>query len=96
MSFSDALRYQVCRDRLRRRRDVVLRTVAYLDCERNLLDAKNQNAGRSVLRQRKQLLDEIHVRYVAEANKIAVVLDRLKRSSSSANPRRSRNVLECS
>ena len=96
MRFSDVLRYRLCRDRLCHRRDIVLRTLAYLDRERSLLDTNSQSARRSALSQRKQLLDEIRSSYDAEANKIALVLDRLKRSPGSANQRHSKNILEFS
>jgi hypothetical protein len=61
---------------------VVVRTLDYLDAERNIVDANRQWKNPSARRNRKRLLDKIHGWYDVELKKIDTVLDRLNHPSN--------------
>jgi hypothetical protein len=82
MRFLDNLRYGICRDRLIRRRVVVVRTLAFLGAERNLIDASPHWNNPSSQQIRKRLLDKIHGWYDLELKKIDAVLARVSRPST--------------
>lgn len=82
MRLLDNPRYSPCRDRLVRRRKVVVRTLDYLDGERNIVDANQQWKNPLVQRNRKRMLDQIHDWYDGELKKIDMTLDRLNQPSN--------------
>lgn len=77
MRFDADQRWSLCRNRLMKRREVVLRTLDYLDDERKMVDANRQWTSPSAQRSRRRLLDEIHGRYDTELKTIDVTLRRL-------------------
>jgi hypothetical protein len=77
MRFPDNLRYKLCRDRLMRRRKVVVRTLKYLDSERKVVDTNRQWKNSLVRGNRRRLLDNLYGWYDLELEKIDAVLDRL-------------------
>jgi len=77
MHFVENWRYRLCRERLMQRRNVVVRTLVYLDTERNRVDANRQWGNRSAQPSRRRLLDEVYVWCDKEVKKIDMTLDRL-------------------
>jgi len=77
MRFDANRRYILCRDRLMQRRKVVVRTLDYLDSERNIVDTNWQWKNPSAQRNRRRLLDEIHGWCDIELKAIDMTLDRL-------------------
>lgn len=66
--------YALCRARLAQRRVVVLRTLQYIDLERNNLETIRTTRIRPALRKRRALLDKVHGWYDAELKRIDSVL----------------------
>lgn len=77
MRFAEHLRYSLCRARLVQRRRVVVRTLDYLDAEREIVDANREWKTPSSQRERRHFLDEVHGWYDRELKNIDIVLDRL-------------------
>lgn len=82
MRFVENRRYSLCRARLLQRRRVVMRTLDYLEAEREIVDTNRQWKTPSTQQKRRRLIDEIHDRYDQELNKIDTVLDRLNDTSN--------------
>jgi hypothetical protein len=82
MRFLVDLRYSICRDRLIRRREVVVQTLGLLRVERSLVEANRQWNNPSSQRTRRRLLDKIHGWYDLELKKIDDVLGRLSHTSA--------------
>ena len=66
--------YALCRARLAQRRLVVLRTLRYIDSERNNLETIHATRIPPALRKRRALLDKVHGWYTAELKRIDSVL----------------------
>ena len=66
--------YALCRARLAQRRLVVLRTLQYIDSERNNLETIHATRIPPALRKRRALLDKVHGWYAAELKRIDLVL----------------------
>jgi hypothetical protein len=72
-------RYVLCRDRLRRRRLVVVRTLDHIDAERSIVDINRRWKSPSTQQNRRRWLEEVYGWYVMELKQIDLVLDRLER-----------------
>ena len=77
MRFADQRRrYALCRERLMQRRNVVVRTLVYVNDERKNLKTNPPWKPSLTQRKRLNLLDEIYGWYDAELKKINAVLER--------------------
>jgi len=73
--------YRVCRNRLLRRRKIVVRTLEFLDAEQKIAETNDEWQSLSTRRKRRRLLHEIHGWYDKEVKKIDTVLARLNHPS---------------
>lgn len=75
--FVDNLRFGLCRDRLLRRREIVVLTRDYVDAERKLMDDKSREKMSAAQQGRKLFLDEVQGWYDREAKRLEAILARL-------------------
>jgi hypothetical protein len=91
MPFADKRRkYALCRERLTQRRNLVVRTLDYLNDERKIVKTNRTWKSPVTQRKRSDLLDEIQGWYDAELKKINEVLERMneQRTGFEKNTRR--------
>ncbi len=87
MVFADAhSRQALCRGRLDQRRNIIVRTLDYLDGERRNLDVNRVWIAPSSQRKRRDFLDEIHAWYDAELKQINAALEHLDEPQGGKNP----------
>ena len=74
--FVDDSIFGLCRDRLLRRREIVVRTRDYVDAERKLMGGKGREKTSAAQQGRKLFLDEVQGWYDQEAKRLEAILAR--------------------